>query len=280
LLYKYYYAMPEIEVHGQQINAVLPFCKAILRMRQRWPDASWFAVMFDSPGPTFRSSMYSEYKAQRPRTPPDLMTQFALARQALKAMNVPSIRQAGLEADDLLACYASQAQQTNGGRATIVTTDKDLMQMVSPHCEIYSPFAKKMILEDDVFNKFGVRPQLVTQVQALAGDSADNVPGVQGVGLKTAAKLIQQHGSVEAVLSCAAAGGIKGKLGERLANSETAEKARVSLQLVELLTDVELPTTLEELECRPIAQAKLSSWLQEHSFFSILKPRGGVKPFF
>jgi len=274
VLYRSYYAMPPLEVEGQPVHAALGFTKAILRLAQRWPNATWFAVMFDAPGPTFRMELDPRYKAGRPPMPPDLRTQLQIAHHALDAMDVCSVRMAGLEADDLLATYTHQVLQA-GGRTTLVTTDKDMMQLVGPRCEIYNPYLKgqaREIGEQQVEEKFGVPPHLVVQVQALAGDPGDNVPGVKGVGIKTAQKLIREHGSLEAVLSAAAAGQIKGVIGKRLQDPQSVADARTSLRLVQLVQEATVPTSLEELVRRPIARGKLSSWLYEQQFWSVLKP--------
>ena len=149
------------------------------------------AVIFDKSEVTFRNELYPAYKAQRPPAPEDLVPQFRLIRDATRAFNLPCLEQAGFEADDIIATYATQAAAL-GGRVTIVSSDKDLMQLVAPGVEMFDTLKNKPIGPDEVFEKFGVGPDRVIDVQALAGDSVDNVPGAPGIGVKTAAQLIQR----------------------------------------------------------------------------------------
>jgi len=258
----------------------MPLCwwKEVLRLGQRWPNAEWFGVVFDAPGGTFRDKVDPLYKANRPGMPDELRSQFSLAHDALAAMDVACIIQRGLEGDDLMATYARQVE-LQGGRSTLVTADKDMMQLVSPHCDMYSPLKKVMLGEADVVQKFGVLPEKVVQVQALCGDPTDGIIGVRGVGVKTASKLIQEHGTVEAVLKAAQEGAVKGKLCEKLTSPESIANVAKALQLVKLVQDAELDVPLEELRRKKIDRTKLSAWLYEHEFGSVLRP-GGKKLFF
>ena len=235
--------------------------------------------MFDAPGGSFREDIDPLYKANRPQTPDDLRSQFSMAHEVLAAMNVPCILQRGLEGDDLMATYATQVQ-AQGGRTTLVTSDKDMMQLISPHCDIYSPLKKALLGEADVLDKFGVTPDKVVQVQALSGDPTDGIPGVKGVGIKTASKLIKEHGSAEAVLTAARAGAVKGKLGEKLTTPESIDNVVKALQLVELIRNAEVDVPLDGLRRNRIDRNKLSDWLYEHEFWSILRPGKAKAKFF
>ena len=186
------------------------------------------AIIFDKSEITFRNKLYPDYKAHRPPAPDDLIPQFALIREAVRAFDLPCLEQAGFEADDLIATYARQACE-RGATATIVSSDKDLMQLVTDCVTMYDTMKDRRIGIAEVIEKFGVPPEKVVEVQALAGDSTDNVPGVPGIGVKTAAQLIVEYGDLETLL--ARAGEIK-QPKRREALIENAEKARISRQLV------------------------------------------------
>ena len=182
-----------------------------------------------------------------------------------------SFSKEGYEADDLLATYTNQVLQQSG-RVTLVTGDKDMMQLVSPQCTIYSPFTtQKIVTEKEVLEKFGVQGSLVHHVQAFCGDAADNIPGVKGIGLITATKLIVEHKSVDGVFSALARGGIEGRAGKLLLAEGAEQSARTSLKLTTLVGDVTLKTPLSDLYRRPIQREKLRSWMTEQKFWSILK---------
>ncbi len=192
---------------------------------------------------TFRNAIYDKYKAHRPPPPEELVPQFSLIRDAVKAFNVACIEHDGYEADDLIATYAREAVE-RGGDVTIVSSDKDLMQLVRPGVAMLDTMKNKRIGREEVFEKFGVAPDKVVDVQALAGDSTDNVPGVPGIGVKTAAELITEYGDLDGLL--AQAGAIKQpKRREKLI--EFAEQARISRELVRLKQDVPLDVGIERI---------------------------------
>ncbi len=198
------------------------------------------AVIFDAPGPTFRNDIYPEYKANRPPVPEELSSQLPRMREVVRALGLPCIEQAGVEADDVIATYTRQAS----GAVTIVASDKDLMQLVTDRVTMYEPMKERRIGIAEVTEKFGVPPERVADVQALAGDATDNVPGVPGIGVKTAAQLIRTYGDLETLL------GRAGEIGQpkvRQALIENAEQARLSLQLVLLDDTVALDVPLDAI---------------------------------
>ena len=226
----------------------------------------YFAVVFDSGRKSFRNDIYGDYKAHRPEPPDDLIPQFPLVRDATRALNVACIEMPGYEADDLIATYARQSV-ARGMEVTIVSSDKDLMQLVGPGISLLDPINNRKIGAEEVKAKFGVAPDKVIDVQALAGDSTDNVPGVPGIGVKTAAELINAYGDLETLL--ARAGEIKQpKRRENLLAN--AELARISRQLVTLRDDVPLEEQLEELRLKPRDPDRLRKFLEEQEFKSIL----------
>ena len=173
---------------GTPTNAVYGFTQMLLKIVED-TDADYLAVIFDRARKTFRNNIFPEYKSHRPPPPDDLIPQFDLVREATRAMNIPAVDMDGYEADDLIATYAYQAAN-QGARVTVVSTDKDLMQIVGGKIKMFDAIKNMEIGSEQVREKFGVPPEKVIDVQALAGDSADNVPGVQGIGIKTAAQLI------------------------------------------------------------------------------------------
>src|SRR5215203_3296686 len=215
--------------------AVLGFCNMLWKlMRDMKPEErpTHLAVVFDKSEQTFRTTMYPDYKANRSAPPDDLIPQFAYIREAVRAFDLPCLEQAGFEADDLIATYVRQACDA-GARATIVSSDKDLMQLITDCVMMYDTMKDKRIGIPEVMEKFGVPPEKVIEVQALIGDSTDNVPGVPGIGVKTAAQLICEYGDLETLL--ARAPEIKQEK-RRQALIEHAETARMSKKLV-LLDD-------------------------------------------
>ncbi len=250
-IFRAYHALPPLtrKSDGMPIGAVSGFCNMIFKMVEdaKGVDApTHVAVIFDHSSKTFRNDLYPLYKAQRPEPPEDLRPQFGLIREATRAFNLPCIEMEGYEADDIIATYACSAQAA-GGRVTIVSADKDLMQLVRPGIEMYDTLKSKRIGPDEVFEKFGVPPNRVIDVQSLAGDSVDNVPGAPGIGIKTAAQLIQDYGDLDTLL--ARAGEIKQpKRRETLINF--ADQIRISRDLVTLKCDTPVTETLEELEVR------------------------------
>src|SRR5690242_18647713 len=222
-------------------------------------DADHVAVIFDASRKTFRDEIYKEYKANRTETPEDLIPQFPLIREAVKAFNLPCIEMEGYEADDLIATYADHAV-AEGADVTIVSSDKDLMQLIRDGIKMWDPMKNRPIGAAEVQEKFGVTPDKVIDVQALCGDSTDNVPGVPGIGVKTAAELINTYGDLETLL--AHAGEIK-QPKRREALIENEAKARLSKELVKLDDKVPLPCPLSALKVKPYDPEKLFPFLDE-----------------
>jgi DNA polymerase-1 len=228
------------------------------------------AVILDASESTFRNQMYDQYKANRPPPPPELVPQFPLIRDATRAFSIPCLEEMGLEADDIIACYAKAALAA-GWQVTIVSSDKDLMQLIEPGLDMLDTMNDRRIGREEVIEKFGVPPEQVGEVLALMGDSVDNIPGVPGIGPKTASKLIQEFGDVEAVL--AAAPDMKpSKMRDNLI--EHADKARLSRRLVELICDSPLPEPLEALAMKGIPEEPLREFLDHHGFRSLLARLG------
>ena len=225
-----------------------------------------FAVIFDSARKTFRNEIYSDYKANRAEAPEDLAPQFEYIRKSVQAFNLPSVELLNYEADDLIATYVEKILK-KGAKVTIVSSDKDLMQLYKKNVRIYDPMKNKFISEDDVFKKFGVNSNKVIDVQALAGDSSDNVPGVPGIGVKTAAELINKYGNLEKLLQSAHE--IKqNKRRETLI--ENKDKALISKKLVTLKDDAPVDRNLDEFKLKDIDKDKLYQFLREMEFNRLL----------
>ena len=250
---------------GTPTNAAYIYTRMLLKLIDD-TEADYVAVIFDKARKTFRNDIYPDYKAHRPDPPEDLIPQFALVREATEAMNVPAIQMENYEADDLIATYATEAAE-KGMDVTIVSSDKDLMQLVNDRITLWDGMKDKSIGADEVVEKFGVGPDKVVEVQALAGDSTDNVPGVQGIGIKTAAELINQYGDLETLLERAEE--IKQpKRREKLI--EQADMARISKQLVTLKIDVPVEQTLNDFrKCQPDPE-KLLAFLKEQEFKTLV----------
>src|SRR5215471_1868486 len=271
-IFRAYHALPPLnrKSDGLQVNAVLGFCNMLWKLlRDMPPDDSptHLAIVFDKSEITFRNKIYADYKAHRPPAPDDLIPQFALIRSAVRAFDLPCLEQAGYEADDLIATYVRQAG-LRGATATIVSSDKDLMQLVTDKVTMYDTMKDRRIGVSEVIEKFGVPPQKVVEVQALAGDSTDNVPGVPGIGIKTAAQLIVEYGDLEQLLK--RAGEIK-QPKRREALIENAEKARISRQLVLLDDKVDLEVPLDDLAVREPNARNLIAFLKAMEFSSLTK---------
>ena len=261
-IFRAYHALPPMNrPDGTPVNAVFGFSSMLVRLIDDL-DADHLAVIFDAARTNFRNEIYPEYKAQRPEAPEDLVPQFPLIRDATRAFNVPCIEMEGFEADDLIATYARLASEA-GWRVTVVSSDKDLMQLVTDGIDMFDPMKNRPIGRAEVIEKFGVPPEKVVDVQSLAGDSVDNVPGVPGIGIKTAAQLIEEYGDLETLL--ARAGEIK-QPKRRESLIEHADKARISKRLVTLRNDVEVPEPLEDLAVRHIDPAMVLPFLQEQGF--------------
>jgi DNA polymerase-1 len=265
-IFRAYHAIPPMNrPDGTQVNAVFGFTNMLSRLLKDHV-GTHFAVIFDAGRTTFRNRLYAEYKAHRPPPPDDLIPQFALVREATGAFGVPAIELADWEADDLIASYAA-AVRSVGGRCTIVSSDKDLMQLIGDGVEMLDPMKQKPIGPAEVLEKFGVTPDRVIDVQALIGDSVDNVPGVPGIGPKTAAQLIAEYGTLEGILAAARNDMKPSKRRDALV--EHAEAARLSRQLVILCDSVPLPQPIEALVARPVEQERLQAWLAAQGFRSI-----------
>src|SRR5471030_371639 len=255
---------------GLQVNAVLGFCNMLWKLlRDMPPDnrPTHLAIIFDKSEITFRNKLYPDYKAHRPPAPDDLIPQFPLIREAVRAFDLPCLEQGGFEADDLIATYARLAGE-RGATATIVSSDKDLMQLVTDKVTMYDTMKDRRIGIAEVIEKFGVPPEKVVEVQALAGDSTDNVPGVPGIGIKTAAQLIVEYGDLETLL--ARAGEIK-QPKRREALIENAEKARISRQLVLLDDKVALDVPLDDLAVHEPDARKLIAFLKAMEFSTLTR---------
>jgi DNA polymerase I len=266
-IFRAFHALPPMtRPDGTPVNAVYGFTNMLLKLLGE-TDADCVAVIFDAARANFRNDIYPEYKATRAETPEELIPQFGLIRDATRAFNLPCIEQAGYEADDLIATYARLARE-RGAKVTIVSSDKDLMQLVRDGVEMLDPIKNRMIGPAEVEEKFGVPPAKVIDVQALAGDSIDNVPGVPGIGVKTAAQLIGEYGDLETLL--ARAGEIK-QPKRRESLIANADKARLSKRLVTLKDDVPLELPLEKLTLRTPERDKLIAFLKEQAFRRILE---------
>jgi DNA polymerase-1 len=271
-IFRAYHALPPLsrKSDGLQVNAVLGFCNMLWKLlRDMPPDnrPTHLAIIFDKSEVTFRNKLYPAYKAHRPPAPDDLIPQFPLIREAVRAFDLPCLEQGGFEADDLIATYAREAGE-RGATATIVSSDKDLMQLVTDQVTMYDTMKDRRIGIAEVIEKFGVPPEKVVEVQALAGDSTDNVPGVPGIGIKTAAQLIVEYGDLETLL--ARAGEIK-QPKRREALIENAEKARISRQLVLLDDKVALDVPLDELAVHEPDARKLIAFLKAMEFSTLTR---------
>ena len=266
-IFRAYHALPPLtrKSDGLPVGAVAGFCNLMwseLSTVGSKTAATHIAVIFDAGSHTFRNDLYDQYKANRPPLPEDLRPQFPLTRDATRAFNVACIEMDGFEADDIIATLALQAQAAGGG-CTIISSDKDLMQLVGPGIDMFDPMKNKTIGPDEVFEKFGVTPARVVDVQSLAGDGVDNVPGAPGIGLKTAALLIQEYGDLDTLL--ARAGEIK-QPKRREALLGHADQIRLSRQLVQLKLDTPVTVTLEELEVRKPDPDALLKFLGQMEF--------------
>ncbi len=251
---------------GVAVGAVYGFTNMMLKLREQFKNDA-MAVVFDASRISFRQDVYADYKANRSETPEDLIPQFPLVRDATRALCIPQIEIAGVEADDTIASYAKFGA-AHGYDVIIVSSDKDLMQLITDHVQMYDPMKNKFIGEAEVMEKFGVPPNKVIEVQALIGDSVDNVPGVPGIGPKTAAELINQFGTLEGVL--ASTDQIK-QPKRRESLIEHAANARMSYQLVQLKDDVALPTPIEDLKPCPYDVPTLAAFLAAQNFNSLYK---------
>jgi DNA polymerase I len=271
-IFRAYHALPPIsrKSDGLQLNAVFGFCNMLwklLRDMKEEDKPTHFAVVFDLSEKTFRTEMYPEYKAHRPDPPDDLRPQFGLIREAVHAFDLPCLEQKGFEADDLIATYVRQACEA-GATSTIVSSDKDLMQLVNDCVMMFDTMKDKKIGRAEVIEKFGVPPDKVIEVQALIGDSTDNVPGVPGIGVKTAAQLIGEYGDLETLL--ARAGEIKQDK-RRQTLIDNADKARLSKKLVTLDDKVKLDIPIGDLAVHEPDHKRLIAFLKAMEFSSLTR---------
>ncbi len=273
-IFRAYYALPPLtrKSDGLPTGAVSGFCSMLFKLledsksKENKQKPTHFAVIFDSARKTFRNEIYSDYKANRSEAPDDLAPQFEYIRKSVLAFSLPSVDLINYEADDLIATYVDQILK-KGAKVTIVSSDKDLMQLYKKNVRIFDPMKNKFISEEDVKNKFGVDPEKVIDVQALAGDSSDNVPGVPGIGVKTAAELINKYGNLDKLLESAHE--IKqNKRRETLI--ENKDKALISKKLVTLKHDVPVKINLTEFKLKEIDKDKLYKFLREMEFNRLL----------
>lgn len=279
-IFRAYHRLPPLtDPQGTPVGAVYGYTTMLWKLADDLHKAdgpTHLAVILDASGKSFRNAIFDQYKANRPPPPEDLVPQFPLIRDATRAFSLPCIEEEGFEADDLIASYARAATR-RGWDVTIVSSDKDLMQLIGPdpvtgaNIDMLDTMRNQRIHIPEVYEKFGVPPEKVGDVLALMGDSVDNIPGIFGIGPKTATKLIQDHGDLEAAL--AAAEGMKAsKLRERLI--EGVEMARISRILVELKQDCVLPMALEDFALGEIPPDPLAAFLEKHGFTSLLKRLG------
>ncbi|MDC0404719.1 DNA polymerase I [Candidatus Pelagibacter sp.] len=273
-IFRAYYALPPLtrKSDGLPVGAVSGFCSMLFKLiedsksNENLQKPTHFAVIFDAARKTFRNEIYSDYKANRSEAPDDLAPQFEYIRKSVVAFNLPSVDLPNYEADDLIATYAEQIL-AKGAKVTIVSSDKDLMQLYRKDVRIFDPMKNKFITPEDIVTKFGVGPEKVIDVQSLAGDSSDNVPGVPGIGVKTAAELINKYGTLEKLLDNAQE--IKqNKRRETLI--ENKDKAIISKKLVTLMKDAPVERKIEEFHLKEIDKDKLYKFLREMEFNRLL----------
>lgn len=274
-IFRAYHALPPLtrKSDGLPVGAVSGFCNMLWKLLREARDTSvgdtptHFAVIFDYSSHTFRKEIYPEYKANRSAPPEDLIPQFGLIRQATKAFNLPCVEKEGFEADDLIATYARLAEEA-GAEVTIISSDKDLMQLVTPNVSMYDSMKDKQIGIPDVIEKWGVPPEKMIDLQALTGDSTDNVPGIPGIGPKTAAQLLEEFGDLDTLL--ARAGEIKQQ--KRRENIlQYADQARISRQLVTLKKDTPIDVGIEDFGLEPQDGHKLIAFLKTMEFNSLTR---------
>ena len=273
-IFRAYYALPPLtrKSDGLPVGAVSGFCSMLFKLledsksNENLQKPTHFAVIFDAARKTFRNEIYSDYKANRSEAPDDLAPQFEYIRKSVVAFNLPSVDLPNYEADDLIATYVEQIL-AKGAKVTIVSSDKDLMQLYRKDVRIFDPMKNKFITSEDIITKFGVGPEKVIDVQSLAGDSSDNVPGVPGIGVKTAAELINKYGTLEKLLDNAQE--IKqNKRRETLI--ENKDKAIISKKLVTLMKDAPVERKIEEFHLKEIDKDKLYKFLREMEFNRLL----------
>ncbi|MFZ4761904.1 MAG: DNA polymerase I [Alphaproteobacteria bacterium] len=268
-IFRAFHALPPLtRADGTPVGAVLGFINMVMKLQTLFADHP-VAVIFDAARRTFRHDIYKDYKANRPPLPAELIPQFSLVREAARCMGLPIIEEEGFEADDLIASYASKATAQG---VILISSDKDLLQLLQPpNVSVYDPMRHRMVAMTDVIDKFGAPPLLVPDVQALAGDSSDNVPGVPGIGVKTAAQLILEYGNLEKLLENSSQ---IPQPKRRALLQKHADDARLSYRLVLLKRDVHLPIPLESFVPVDLSRPELMVFLQEQGFRSVLNRLG------
>ena len=273
-IFRAYYALPPLtrKSDGLPVGAVSGFCNMLFKLLEDSKSEdnkerpTHFAVIFDSARKNFRNEIYNDYKANRSDAPDDLIPQFDFIRKSVLAFNLPSIEQLNYEADDLIATYVEQINKI-GAKATIVSSDKDLLQLYGKNIRIFDPMKNKFLGIEDIKQKFGVKPEKIIDVQSLAGDTSDNVPGVPGIGVKTAADLINTYGTLEELLKNAH----KIKQNKRRETLlENKDKAIISKKLVTLKKDVPVKDKLEDFILKDVDKETLYLFLREMEFNRLL----------
>ena len=265
-IYRAFYALPPMtRPDGTPVNAVYGFCAMLMKLLKEMP-ADYLAVMFDTSRRTFRMEIFPDYKGTRRETPEELIPQFPLLRQAVDAFGIAQSEMSGYEADDLLATYARLAHEEEA-EVTIVSADKDLMQLVGSGVTIFDPMKQRIVEAGQVMEKFGVTPDKVIDVQALAGDTSDNVPGVRGIGIKTAAALINEYGTLENLLDNVAS--IKQNKRREVLTAD-AELARMSKKLVTLNAFAPVEKSLDDFKMTPPDLAKTQMFFEQMGFKSLV----------
>jgi len=273
-IFRAYYALPPLsrKSDGLPTGAVSGFCSMLFKLLEEVRSdesnnkPTHFAVIFDSARKNFRNDIYNEYKANRTEAPEDLVPQFEYIRKSVKAFNLPSIELPNYEADDLIATYAKQITNA-GAKVTVISSDKDLMQLVSDNIRLYDPMKSKVLGEKEVIEKFGVKPNQVVDVQSLAGDSSDNIPGVPGIGIKTASELINKYKTLDILLKKAEEIPQNKRRETLLANKD---KALLSRKLVTLKDDVPVKDDLNSFILKDVQKEKLYDFLREMEFNKLL----------
>src|SRR5574341_1439601 len=266
-IYRAFFALPALNnSKGLQTNAVYGFTTMLLKiLRERKPDG--LVVAFDEKGPTLRHQEFKEYKAQRPPMPEGMSAQIPYIHRLVEALAIPGLRQAGYEADDLIGTLARKAEQA-GYDVVIVTGDKDMFQLLTPHVRIYDPMKDKWLGEAECREKFGVEPARVVEIMGLMGDATDNIPGVKGIGEKTAVKLIAEFGTIENLLKRVEE--VKPPRTKTLL-MEQAENARLSRKLATIHTDYPVEFDAHTFKTHPPDPERLAPLLRELEFSSLLK---------
>jgi len=273
-IFRAYYALPPLsrKSDGLPTGAVSGFCSMLFKLLEEVRSdesnhkPTHFAVIFDSARKNFRNDIYNEYKANRTEAPEDLVPQFEYIRKSVKAFNLPSIELPNYEADDLIATYSKQIINA-GAKVTVISSDKDFMQLVSDNIRLYDPMKSKVLGEKEVIEKFGVKPHQVIDVQSLAGDSSDNIPGVPGIGIKTASELINKYKTLDTLLKKAGEIPQNKRRETLLANKD---KALLSRKLVTLKDDTPVKDDLNSFLLKEIQKDKLYDFLREMEFNKLL----------